>query len=74
MRLRASDAAMTRAFNASLVAEYGLTVNDFEVLRRLSLEAEGRMSPLELAKDVSCSTASSGRDSCARTCAPRTRG
>lgn len=53
MRLRASDAAMTRAFNASLVAEHGLTVNDFEVLRRLSLETEGRMRRVDLAQVVS---------------------
>ena len=53
VRLRASDAAMTRAFNASLVAEFGLTVNDFEVLRRLSLEAEGRMRRVDLAQVVS---------------------
>jgi DNA-binding MarR family transcriptional regulator len=53
VRLRSSDAAMTRAFNASLVAEHGLTVNDFEVLRRLSLEAEGRMRRVDLAQVVS---------------------
>jgi DNA-binding MarR family transcriptional regulator len=53
VRLKASDAAMTRAFNASLVAEHGLTVNDFEVLRRLSLEAEGRMRRVDLAQVVS---------------------
>lgn len=53
VRLRASDAAMTRAFNASLVAEFGLTVNDFEVLRRLSLEPEGRMRRVDLAQVVS---------------------
>ena len=44
---------MTRAFNASLLAEHGLTVNDFEVLRRLSLEAEGRMRRVDLAQVVS---------------------
>jgi DNA-binding MarR family transcriptional regulator len=53
VRLRASDAAMTRAFNASLMASHGLTVNDFEVLRRLSLEPEGRMRRVDLAQVVS---------------------
>jgi DNA-binding MarR family transcriptional regulator len=53
VRLRASDAAMTRAFNASLVADHGLTVNDFEVLRRLSMEDEGRMRRVDLAQVVS---------------------
>ncbi len=53
VRLRASDAAMTRAFNASLTASHGLTVNDFEVLRRLSLEPEGRMRRVDLAQVVS---------------------
>lgn len=53
VRLRASDAAMTRAFNAALTASHGLTVNDFEVLRRLSLEPEGRMRRVDLAQVVS---------------------
>jgi DNA-binding MarR family transcriptional regulator len=53
VRLRASDTAMTRAFNASLTATHGLTVNDFEVLRRLSLEPEGRMRRVDLAQVVS---------------------
>lgn len=53
MRLRGADAAMTRAFNSSLTASHGLTVNDFEVLRRLSLEPEGRMRRVDLAQVVS---------------------
>ena len=53
MRLRGADAAMTRAFNSSLMASHGLTVNDFEVLRRLSLEPEGRMRRVDLAHVVS---------------------
>lgn len=53
VRLRASGAALTRAFNASLMASHGLTVNDFEVLRRLSLEDEGRMRRVDLAQVVS---------------------
>ncbi len=53
VRLRASDAAMTRAFNASLTTAHGLTVNDFEVLRRLALEDEGRMRRVDLAQVVS---------------------
>ena len=53
VRLRASDAALTRAFNASLSVSHGLTVNDFEVLRRLALEDEGRMRRVDLAQVVS---------------------
>lgn len=53
MRLRGADAAMTRAFNSSLMASHGLTVNDFEVLRRLSLEPEGHMRRVDLAQVVS---------------------
>jgi DNA-binding MarR family transcriptional regulator len=52
VRLRGADAAMARAFNASLTASHGLTVNDFEVLRRLSLEPEGRMRRVDLAQVV----------------------
>ncbi len=44
---------MTRAFNSSLMASHGLTVNDFEVLRRLSLEPDGRMRRVNLAQVVS---------------------
>jgi hypothetical protein len=53
VRLRASNAALARSFNASLAASHGLTVNDFEVLRRLSLEDEGRMRRVDLAQVVS---------------------
>jgi DNA-binding MarR family transcriptional regulator len=53
VRLAASNAAMTRSFNASLHAGHGLTVNDFEVLRRLSLEPDGRMRRVDLAQVVS---------------------
>jgi DNA-binding MarR family transcriptional regulator len=53
VRLRGADAAMTRAFNASLMSSHGLTVNDFEVLRRLSLEPDGRMRRVDLAQVVS---------------------
>jgi DNA-binding MarR family transcriptional regulator len=47
-----AHAAMTRAFNADLQASHRLTVNDFEVLRRLSLEPEGRMRRVDLAQVV----------------------
>lgn len=53
VRLRAADAAMTRAFNSSLTASHGLTVNDFEVLRRLSLEPEGRMRRVDISQVLS---------------------
>jgi DNA-binding MarR family transcriptional regulator len=52
VRLLGAHAAMTRAFNADLQASHGLTVNDFEVLRRLSLEPEGRMRRVDLAQVV----------------------
>jgi len=52
VRLLGAHAAMTRAFNADLQALHGLTVNDFEVLRRLSLEPEGRMRRVDLAQVV----------------------
>jgi len=52
VRLKGAHAAMTRTFNADLMAAHGLTVNDFEVLRRLSLEPEGRMRRVDLAQVV----------------------
>jgi DNA-binding MarR family transcriptional regulator len=51
-RLLGAHAAMTRAFNADLQASHRLTVNDFEVLRRLSLEPGGRMRRVDLAQVV----------------------
>lgn len=47
-----AHAALTRAFNADLQASSGLTVTDFEVLRRLSAAPEGAMRRVDLAAAV----------------------
>lgn len=43
---------MTRAFNAELQAARGVTVMDFEVLRRLGSAPDGRMRRVDLAQAV----------------------
>jgi DNA-binding MarR family transcriptional regulator len=45
-------AALTRALNAELVADHGLTINDYEVLLRLSRAPERQMKRVELAQSV----------------------
>ncbi|MGZ4481091.1 MAG: MarR family winged helix-turn-helix transcriptional regulator [Gaiellales bacterium] len=45
-------ATLTRAMNADLVAEHGLTINDYEVLLRLSRAPERRMRRVDLAQEV----------------------
>jgi DNA-binding MarR family transcriptional regulator len=45
-------AALTRALNAQLVATHGLTLNDYEVLLRLSHAPECRLKRVELAQSV----------------------
>ena len=45
-------AALTRALNAQLVADHGLTINDYEVLLRLSRAPDHRMKRIELAQSV----------------------
>lgn len=52
VRLMGAHAAMTRAFNAHLQAASGLTVTDFEVLRRLAEAEGGRMRRVDLAPAV----------------------
>lgn len=52
VRLLGAHAAMTRAFNAELQAARGLTVMDFEVLRRLGAAEDGRMRRVDLATAV----------------------
>lgn len=47
-----AHAAMTRAFNADLQACCGLTVTDFETLRRLADAPEGLMRRVDLAQAV----------------------
>lgn len=43
-------AATTRALSAELVAEHGLTINDYECLLHLSRADEGRMRRVDLAE------------------------
>jgi DNA-binding MarR family transcriptional regulator len=45
-------AALTRALNTELVADHGLTMNDYEVLLRLSRAPDRRMKRIELAQSV----------------------
>jgi DNA-binding MarR family transcriptional regulator len=45
-------AALTRALNADLVADHGLTLNDYEVLLRLSRAPEHKMRRVDLAEQV----------------------
>ena len=45
-------AALTRTMNQQLVAEHGLTINDYEVLLRLSRAPEKQMKRIELARSL----------------------
>ena len=45
-------AALTRDLNTQLVADHGLTMNDYEVLLRLSRAPDRRMKRIELAQSV----------------------
>lgn len=45
-------AALTRALNQQLVAEHGLTINDYEVLLRLSAAPDKQMKRVELARSL----------------------
>jgi len=47
-----AHASTTRAFNAELVAEHGLTLSDYEVLLRLARAPERRMRRVDLAAQV----------------------
>jgi DNA-binding MarR family transcriptional regulator len=49
-RLLRAHASATRALNAQLLAEHGLTVNDYEALYVLSRSEELRLKPVELAQ------------------------
>lgn len=49
-RLLRAHATATRALNAQLLAEHGLTVNDYEALYVLSRSEELRLKPVELAQ------------------------
>jgi DNA-binding MarR family transcriptional regulator len=48
-RLLRGHASATRALNAKLVAEHGLTVNDYEALRQLSQAEDRSMRRVDLA-------------------------
>ena len=52
MGLLRGHAALTRALNADLVADHGLTLNDYEVLLRLSRAPERKMRRVDLAEQV----------------------
>jgi DNA-binding MarR family transcriptional regulator len=47
-----AHAATTRAFNAELVAEHGLTLSDYEVLLRLARAPDRRLRRVDLAGQV----------------------
>ena len=49
IRLIRGYASVTRAMSAELVAEHGLTINDYEALLHLSQAEEGRMRRVDLA-------------------------
>lgn len=52
IRLLRAHAAVTRGFNADLVARHGLTINDYEVLLLLAHAEEGHMRRVDLAERV----------------------
>jgi DNA-binding MarR family transcriptional regulator len=47
-----AHATLTRELNAQLVSAHGLTLNDYEVLVRLSLAPDRRLKRVELAQSV----------------------
>jgi DNA-binding MarR family transcriptional regulator len=47
-----AHASTTRAFNAELLSEHGLTINDYEALLHLSRADEGRMRRVDLAENL----------------------
>ncbi len=51
-RLLRGHAATTRALSAQLQAEFGLTINDYEALLRLSHAEDGRMRRVDLAQEL----------------------
>jgi DNA-binding MarR family transcriptional regulator len=52
VRLLRGHAATTRALSAQLQAEFGLTINDYEALLRLSRSEGGRMRRVDLANEL----------------------
>ena len=51
-RLLQAHATITRELNARLVAEHGLTINDYEVLLRLARADDRRMRRVDLSNEV----------------------
>jgi DNA-binding MarR family transcriptional regulator len=52
VRLLRAHAATTRLLSAELVADHGLTINDYEALLRLSRADGGRLKRVELAESL----------------------
>ena len=52
IRFLRAHAALTRELSADLVAEHGLTINDYEVLLHLARAPERRMRRVDLAESV----------------------
>jgi DNA-binding MarR family transcriptional regulator len=52
IRFLRAHAALTRALSAELVADHGLTLNDYEVLLHLARAPERRMRRVDLAESV----------------------
>jgi DNA-binding MarR family transcriptional regulator len=52
IRFLRAHAALTRELSAELVAEHGLTLNDYEVLLHLARASERRMRRVDLAESV----------------------
>ena len=52
VRLLRGHASTTRALSAQLQAEFGLTINDYEALLRLSHAEDGRMRRIDLANEL----------------------
>lgn len=52
VRLLRGHAATTRALSSKLQAEFGLTINDYEALLRLSRADERRMRRIDLANEL----------------------
>jgi DNA-binding MarR family transcriptional regulator len=50
VRLLRGHASVTRAISAQLVAEHGLTINDYEALLHLARAENGRMRRVDLAE------------------------
>jgi DNA-binding MarR family transcriptional regulator len=52
VRLLRGHSSVTREMNAQLVADHGLTINDFEALLHLSRAEESRMRRVDLAEKL----------------------